>query len=57
MAKNVKQRKEEEIKKHELCKCNIMICNICRCQNPKFEIVKLSNNLYCVGCNKWKCRC
>lgn len=55
--KNEKQRKEEEIKKHELCKCNIMICNICKCQNPKFEMVKLSNNLYCVGCNKWKCRC
>jgi hypothetical protein len=52
-----KRREEEDNINYELCKCNIKILNICRCQNPKFEIVKHSNNLYCVGCNKWKCRC
>lgn len=39
------------------CVCGIMKTNICICNNPKYELVKISNNLYCVRCNKWKCRC
>ena len=52
-----KRKEEEECRKHQLCKCDIMLMNLCKCENPKFEIVKLSNNLFCVKCNKWKCRC
>jgi len=50
-------RKEEEEKNRQPCKCGIMIINICMCETPKYEFIKLSNNFYCVSCNKWKCRC
>jgi hypothetical protein len=50
-------RKENEEKMHHLCKCGIMLVNICICKNPKYELVKLSNNLFCINCKKWKCRC
>jgi hypothetical protein len=59
----IKQKEEEKIrieneeKKKQLCKCGIMIVNICICENPKYELVKLSNNLFCINCSKWKCRC
>ena len=36
------------------CSCDMRVCI---CVNPKYELVKLSNNLFCVKCNKWKCRC
>ena len=35
----------------------VCVMSVCICDNPKYDLVKLSNNLYCVGCNKWKCRC
>ncbi len=50
-------RKEEEEKMRQYCKCGIMLMNVCMCETPKYELVKLSNNLFCVSCNKWKCRC
>jgi hypothetical protein len=50
-------RKENEEKIKQLCKCGIMLLNICLCENPKYEFVKLNNSMYCVSCNKWKCRC
>ena len=34
-----------------------MFMNICLCEQPKYEFIKLSNNFYCVNCNKWKDRC
>jgi hypothetical protein len=52
-----KIRKEEEEKLRQPCKCGIMIINICICETPKYELNRLSNNLFCVNCNKWKCRC
>ena len=52
-----RQLKEEETKMRETCKCSIMLKNICKCEIPKYELVKLSNNLFCINCNKWKCRC
>lgn len=39
------------------CSCGIMVLNICTCKNPKYELVKLSNNFFCINCSKWKCRC
>jgi len=36
------------------CKC---VSHLCICENPQYELVKLSNNLFCVCCKKWKCRC
>lgn len=39
------------------CKCGIKKKNICCCDNPKYEMVRLSENLFCKACNKWKCRC
>ena len=50
-------RKEEEKKMRQPCKCGIMLMNVCMCEVPKYELVKLSNNIFCVSCNKWKCRC
>ena len=50
-------RKEQEEKLLECCKCGIMLTNICICKIPNFELIKLSNNLFCVCCNKWKDRC
>ncbi len=50
-------QKQEELKLKQPCKCGIMILNICKCESPKYEFVKLSNNLFCINCNKWKCRC
>ena len=54
---NEKIRKENEEKGRQPCNCGIMILNICICENPKYELVKLSNNLFCINCSKWKCRC
>jgi len=58
------EQNEQEILQNEReenmklsCKCNIKIINICNCEEPKYEFVKLSNNLFCKKCNKWKCRC
>jgi hypothetical protein len=48
---------ENEEKMRQSCKCDIMIVNICICENPKYELNKLSKNLFCIKCNKWKCRC
>jgi N-glycosylase/DNA lyase len=51
--------KEEEIRVSQvaLCKCGIQKTNLCSCENPRLELVKMSNNIYCVNCQKWKCRC
>ena len=59
MRETLKQKEEEEEQKklRQPCKCGIMIINICKCETPKYEITKLSNNLFCINCNKWKCRC
>ena len=50
-------RKEKEKQLRQPCKCGIMFMNICLCEQPKYEFMKLSNNFYCVNCNKWKDRC
>jgi len=52
-----KEKEYERRKEKEECKCGIMLMNICICETPKYELIKLSNNLYCVNCCKWKCRC
>jgi hypothetical protein len=51
------KQKEEEDKMSQPCNCGIRIINICMCEIPKYELVKLCNNLFCINCNKWKCRC
>jgi hypothetical protein len=59
----IKKEKEDQIRNekenylNQLCKCGIMNRNICSCVNPTYELIKLSNNLFCINCNKWKCRC
>ena len=53
----IKKRMEEERRKLINCSCGIMEINICICEMQKYEVVKLSNNLFCINCNKWKCRC
>jgi hypothetical protein len=56
--KTQKEWIEYEKKQRELiCECGINIINICVCESPKYELMKLSHNLYCAICNKWKCRC
>lgn len=64
LEKEKKDRVEFEIQEREkkecikfYCNCSILKENVCCCENPKYELVKLSNNFYCVTCNKWKCRC
>jgi hypothetical protein len=47
--------REEEERLSKLCDCGIMIKNICICETPKYELT--FNNLFCVNCNRWKCRC
>ncbi len=39
------------------CGCGIQFKNICNCNNPQYILDKLSNNLHCNSCKKWKCRC
>lgn len=39
------------------CKCGVMFSNICKCLDPKFEMHKLSKNMICLKCKKWKDRC
>jgi len=58
-----KQKEEERKRQEDLerirqqCKCGIMIINICKCYIPKYKLNKLSNNFFCINCDKWKCRC
>jgi hypothetical protein len=52
-----KLKKENEEKQKQLCKCGIMIVNICICKNQNYELHKQNNNLFCINCKKWKCRC
>ena len=40
-----------------ICKCDILLKNICMCKSPIYELIKISNNMFCINCNKWKCRC
>lgn len=49
--------KEKQEKERQCCKCDIMIKNICKCENPKYETIKITNNIFCINCDKWKCRC
>jgi hypothetical protein len=39
------------------CSCSIMEKHICICETPNYVLQKINNNLYCVNCRKWKCRC
>jgi hypothetical protein len=39
------------------CKCGLKLINICSCDNPIYELMKISNNMCCNHCRKWKCRC
>jgi hypothetical protein len=53
----VAERKEREQDEREKCGCGILQINVCTCKIPKYEPCRLSRNLYCAGCKKWKCRC
>ena len=54
-AQQIQVRKWDKIQiVQQDCKC---VSHLCICENPKYELVKLSNNLFCVCCKKWKCRC
>jgi len=37
------------------CKCSLAIP--CSCSAPRYELVKINNQMYCTNCQKWKCRC
>jgi hypothetical protein len=59
----IKENERIELKKNRnelnnfTCVVGITKKNICVCKNPKYELIKLSNNIYCIKCNKWTCRC
>lgn len=60
----MKQKREQEelqrqhiLKMQQKCKCTIPMINICKCETPRYELIKISNNLLCINCSKWKCRC
>ena len=40
--------------KTDTCSCDYPTCS---CENPRYELVKSNNQLYCSYCDKWKCRC
>ena len=54
-----KQEKEpeQEPEQYKMCGCGINTKNLCNCKDPYYQLNKLSNNLFCGGCDKWKCRC
>ena len=58
-----KLKEEQELQKQyeahlkRKCKCDIMLIHICSCEEPQYELIKLSNNMWCGSCCKWKCRC
>lgn len=37
------------------CKCGIVLNNLCICKEPNYK--NFNNNLFCLKCNRWKCRC
>ena len=49
------QRRCKYEKEH--CKCDIAYVNICKCAKPQLELIKINQQFWCNGCNKWKCRC
>ena len=53
--RNEKIKKAHERKQLYHCICTME--TVCICETPNYELVKISNNLYCINCNKWKCRC
>lgn len=63
---NAERKEEEENAKREYdrieterkqeCMCGIAKGSICCCETPKY-ILQKNNQLWCVKCNKWKCRC
>jgi hypothetical protein len=30
---------------------------VCKCNNPNYKKHRLNQQLFCIHCNKWKCRC
>jgi hypothetical protein len=62
-AEEVKNKMIEEDNKQSIfytgnnCKCGINKDNICYCSNPNYQVFKVNNELICISCNKWKCRC
>jgi flagellar biosynthesis GTPase FlhF len=57
MCETIEESREEKQKQNTPCNCGIIIKNICFCENPNYKTNHLSKNLYCLNCNKWKCRC
>jgi len=51
------EQKQLKLKDLEECLCGIKLINICKCSNPRYELVKLNNKLWCNNCNKWKDLC
>jgi hypothetical protein len=51
------KKAEEHIIPKIKCACGIEKQNLSACENSKYILDKLSDNPYCVSCNKWKCRC
>jgi hypothetical protein len=51
---NNKIYKNKYIINNNYCNCSI---DICKCNNPRYEIIKVNNQLFCENCQKWKCRC
>ena len=39
------------------CQCGLKYENICKCDNPVFELVKITQQLFCKRCNSWRDRC
>ena len=46
---------EINIQENEKHKCEVKC--ICKCDNPKYKIIKLTEQLFCINCSKFKCRC
>ena len=51
------KREQERIEKLNNCNCGINKENLCLCKIPNYKLVKLSDNIFCINCNRLKCRC
>ena len=53
----IMETREEKQKQNSECNCGIIRYNICSCEIPNYAVHRLSKDIYCLMCKKWKCRC
>jgi hypothetical protein len=49
-------QKEIKEKNRKVCDCGLKCVDECICETPIWNINKITSNMYCKRCDKWKCR-